>query len=191
MQTGPPPALAPCTGPLDAPTHAASLLEPDRRPPQPRRWRLCAVLAPSLHRRTQAISEATMDANRFDALTCSLGQFVSRRATLRLLGGGGLGALLTRLGPGETEAACLPGESCDCTPLSGPCSQDSQCCSRLCGSRGAPDRCACKRKGALCSRDSNCCSRVCRPEQRGGTRRCGCRKAGATCSADIHCCSLI
>jgi hypothetical protein len=59
-----------------------------------RRWRLDAVLAPGLHRRTQATSEAqTMDGTHFDALTRSLTVAGSRRRALAAALGSALGLL--------------------------------------------------------------------------------------------------
>ena len=59
-----------------------------------------------------------MDGTRFDAWTKAWGATRSRRGALRLLAGGGLGALLARRGPAgtaaqEAQAVCrLVGEPC-------------------------------------------------------------------------------
>src|SRR5215213_5738172 len=63
----------------------------------PRRWRLSADLTSSRHRRTQTSPEATMDSDRFDALTRSLSEGMTRRGLTRLLGGLALSGLVPPL----------------------------------------------------------------------------------------------
>src|SRR5687767_3751254 len=68
-----------------------------------RRWRLCSVLAPSLHRRLQAIWEAcVMDSVCFDALARSLTTTHSRGGAVGVLLGGIL--LLLTVRPEEASA---------------------------------------------------------------------------------------
>src|SRR5215212_7415366 len=62
----------------------------------------CAVLASSLHRRTQTMSEAIMDAARFDAHARACSDGTTRRTLARLLGGLALGLLLSPI-PGAAK----------------------------------------------------------------------------------------
>jgi hypothetical protein len=69
-----------------------------------------------------------MDANRFDALTRALtGAASSRRRLLIGVGGGGLGALATMFGLGETGAS-----HSGCRHVGVHCNRNGQCCSSRC-----------------------------------------------------------
>src|SRR5215212_6298917 len=81
-----------------------------------RRWRLSAVRAPSLHRRTQASPEATMDSDHFDALVRAFSEGTTRRRLTRLLGGLALGALLRPLASAAEKGGNGKGKSSDGTP---------------------------------------------------------------------------
>jgi hypothetical protein len=62
----------------------------------------CAVLASSLHRRIQTMSEAIMDSARFDAHARACSDGTTRRTLARLLGGLALGLLLSPI-PGAAK----------------------------------------------------------------------------------------
>jgi len=67
-------------------------------------WRLCALLASGLHRRSQAtLEDPPMDDAHFDSLTRAFSNSPSRRQVSRALGGVALGALAL-LGVGDAEA---------------------------------------------------------------------------------------
>ena len=91
-----------------------------------------------------------MDGRRFDVLTVTLtavGGGSSRRAALRVLAGGALGTVLTRLGVQEAAAACRRDSDC---------SNRAKCCR------------AGRRQGVCVPADSVCCgsedaTRYCRP----------------------------
>ena len=101
-----------------------------------------------------------MDDRRFDALARSLAAGGSRRAALRLLGGGLLAAL-ARFGLADEAAA--DDRDASCRGTCDQCTKDGQCCSGRCR-EGA---CRCKPRGS-CKVDRACCSGQCR---RDGTCR--------------------
>lgn len=126
---------------------------------------------------TAARGETASAAERFDSLTRHLYKWTSRRAALEAA----LGGLLAALGLAEIEAACQPGEPCDCRQPGESCTANSQCCSKLCV-RGT---CVCRGGGQDCAIDANCCSKLCR--RRTGT--CACKGLRQTCSTNAACCS--
>ncbi|MGH2618588.1 MAG: hypothetical protein ACRDJC_25440 [Thermomicrobiales bacterium] len=100
-----------------------------------------------------------MDGSLFDRCIKTFAVGMSRRAAVRTLGRAGLAAGVARwsgLPVGDEAAAiCLPGESCNCTPVGAACSRDGQCCSDLCLNNGT---CGCGSIGASCRKDKNCCA---------------------------------
>jgi hypothetical protein len=104
-----------------------------------------------------------MDAERFDALTRTLG-CTTRRSTLRLLAAGTLGGLATAVlaaGTRTTTGAAPVGTAANrgsCRASGDVCNGDADCCSRHC--RGG--RCQCNRRGGHCAVDRACCSGRCR-----------------------------
>jgi hypothetical protein len=103
-----------------------------------KRWRLDAVLASGLHGRSQATQEAyAMDDPRFDTLSRAVSATPSRRATLALLAGLGLGAL--DLVPVEAR------KSGKCKPK---CSECEKCKK---GKKGKKGKCQPKAAGAPCT----------------------------------------
>ena len=85
-----------------------------------------------------------MDGNRFDAWTRAWGASRSRRGALRLLAGGGLGALLARLAPAEVAAQEAQAV---CRFVGEPCTVTSHCCH---GNVCVDDRCACRPNYTSC-----------------------------------------
>src|ERR687897_1669606 len=84
-----------------------------------------ATMTSGLHRRLRPERTPDMDANRFDALTRGLtGAAPSRRRLLTGVGGGGLGALATMFGLGETGAT-----HSDCRHVGAHCNRNGQGCS--------------------------------------------------------------
>jgi hypothetical protein len=91
-----------------------------------------------------------MDGKLFDELTLSLGAEKTRRGALRLLAGGALGAVLTRLGLEEAAARCVR--------LGGRCERSRECCAGGCQGR----RCRCgtgtKACNGRCIPAGQCCN---------------------------------
>lgn len=135
-----------------------------------------------------------MDADRFDRLARRLGTTNSRRAALKGLAAGGLGAALGLLGRREAGAdhgcrhngrrctsafqccsgACKNGACCKSAGAS--CSAGSQCCSGRC-----KDGTCCNGLGKACSANEECCA--------GGCNNACCKLPGASCTADSECCA--
>jgi hypothetical protein len=117
-----------------------------------------------------------VDDRRFDALVrqLALGP-ASRRQALRLLAGGALAAVLTRLG-----LAGVPAQ--ECVPLKGACSPASICCKGVC-----KNEVCCLELGTKCKRGGQCCSGVCSKK----TGKCTCLQKDKPCSvaAEHKCCS--
>jgi hypothetical protein len=90
-----------------------------------------------------------MDADRFDALTKTLGVVHTRRGLARLLGGLGLGGALSALGTGEVFAAKLKGGA--------PCTENRQCKSRKCVGPDGNKQCSCSKKFKACMQPADPC----------------------------------
>ena len=87
-----------------------------------------------------------MDERRLDAAARALARVGSRRAALRLAAGGGLAAVLTRLGRREATAACRKNGK--------QCSRGGQCCSGVCKRRtcrSAPGQGTCTTASDVCA----------------------------------------
>ena len=135
-----------------------------------------------------------MDGDRFDAITRSLIAFPSRRATRRLLTGGGGAAPLSVLGRRAAAVVCVPITG---DPDLGFCGGGATCCD---GSRCVDDRCRCRagltpcpvgaRPGEYCRdlradrRHCGRCGRVCPP----GTACARCRGDGCATKLPARCC---
>ena len=124
-----------------------------------------------------------MDGERFDAIAKATAT-TSRRGALRLLAGGALGGLLTRLGPEDAAAACAGTVHCNGTNC-------SACPGTVCGPD--PNRWCCLEHGAVCRTSSQCCSGRCKKKPGAKRGRCKC-PAGTTtcgttgcCGAEQHC----
>jgi hypothetical protein len=118
-----------------------------------------------------------MDDSHFDTLVRSLVAARSRRTFSRLLGGLGLGGLLTSFGSDATWAATLIGGSS--------CRQDTQCKTGTCLSTNT---CSCSRAFPKCKQPSNPCKRaVCNL----ATKRCVTKNApaGSGCGGGKVCCA--
>ena len=144
-----------------------------------------------------------MDGTRFDAWTRSLAGGRSRRGALRLLAGGGLGALLPRLAPAgaaaqEAQAVCgLVGEPC---AVNGECCHGNRCNGRRCVcQRGKTDcggRCRdlntnenhCGECGNRCEAGQSCCGGRCRACPCGSVRING--RCHAVCQDGRNACRL-
>ena len=96
-----------------------------------------------------------MDDRRFDRLARTVAAGGTRRAALRLLGGGVIAAL-ARLGFPADEAAALDRDA-SCRGSCDQCTKDGQCCSGRC----REGQCRCKERGS-CKVDRACCSGQCR-----------------------------
>jgi hypothetical protein len=79
-----------------------------------------------------------MDDSRFDALTKTLGTTHTRRGVARLLGGLGLGGVLSALGTSEALAAARKGGV--------PCTRKSQCKTGRCVGPAGNKQCSCSKK---------------------------------------------
>lgn len=155
-----------------------------------------------------------MDQDRFDDLARTVAGSGTRRAMLRRLAGGALGALVAGLGLSEATAQEQTEASHRCRNVGGRCEQGDRCCA---GAVCRGGRCDCrggrKRCGNRCIRDTACCtggrtgcatnqtcingacvSTICRPnctdkqcgaDGCGGS--CGTCAVGRACSADGRC----
>jgi hypothetical protein len=153
---------------VDGREHKLRLVSADPR-------RLCDVLAPGLHRRSQSERTPPMDATRFDRLTRALTEHASRRTLLAGLGGS-VSTLLSRVRTAEdAEAKSRKGKGKKKkrhqTPPPADATDDLLAplvpvtCSTKCG-----DRC--------CTATEHCCNGQCVPN----TECCG-LEPGPVCNA--------
>jgi hypothetical protein len=111
-----------------------------------------------------------MDDHRFDALTRALSGTTPRRQALRLLGGGALAGLLTRLGANDAAAGCgKVGDKCE---------RSGDCCT---GARCKNGRCRCKRGWLDCDGDGRC------EDHRSDEAACGSCTTVCSGSTDLCC----
>ena len=113
-----------------------------------------------------------MDGPRFDAWTRSLARGRSRRGALRVLAGGGLGAMLAQLAPrgaGAQEAQAV------CGFVGEPCRVNGECCH---GNR-------CNGRRCVCRPNHTDCGGRCR-DLRFNENHCG--ECGNRCEAGQTCC---
>ena len=89
--------------------------------------------------------------NKFDELTKSMAQSVTRRGALKKFGVGVAGMALACFGLASNTAA-RPG----CRADGRTCSQDSNCCSGYCVSG-----ICCAPSGSPCGSNAQCCSGIC------------------------------
>jgi hypothetical protein len=99
--------------------------------------------------------------NKFDELTKSMAQSVTRRAALKKFGVGLAAMALAGFGLARNTAA-----GTGCKAVGWTCSQDSQCCSGYCVSR------ICCKPSGFCSRNSECCSGICQRDKVLGIHYC-------------------
>ena len=127
-----------------------------------------------------------MDAERFDALTRTLG-CTTRRRTLRLLAAGTLGGIVALLGHAPAEA------SHGCHHVGKPCTRSSQCCT---GARCQSGTCKCKaiyfKCGTICCLDGATCfplfgGQVCLPGLKAPGDRCDPTLPGQCASGKCTC----
>ena len=90
--------------------------------------------------------------NKFDELTKTMAQSVTRRAALKKFGVGLAGIALACFGL-ESKA-----EASACVPVGSVCHFDQQCCSGIC----ANGKCACAPSGHNCFNNADCCSGICK-----------------------------
>ena len=103
--------------------------------------------------------------NKFDELTKSLAQSVTRRAALKKFGVGLASMALACFGlANKAEAAGTL-----CIPTGSRCRPTTPCCTGYCGSNGY---CACKPSRAPCYSNAQCCGGVCSQPNGFGFRTC-------------------
>jgi len=102
---------------------------------------------------------------KFDELTKSMAQSVTRRAALKKFGLGIAGMALACFGL-ENKAEAGPK---NCLPTGSRCRIDSQCCTGSCSSDGY---CICRPSRVGCYSNAQCCSGVCSQPNEWGIRTC-------------------
>jgi hypothetical protein len=117
-----------------------------------------------------------MDAQRFEEPVRLLDAGRRRRrAALRLLAGGSLGAALARLGLGEAAAGCKK--------VGARCERGDRCCVGRC----KDGRCRCRPNQERCGRECCTADQVCRDDPFTGVKTCeACRTGTVPCGGD--CC---
>lgn len=124
-----------------------------------------------------------MESQRFDAFARTVADGFPRRGVLRLLAGGALGGLLTRLGLEEAAAACANvGQRCQFNDGSRRnCCDGAYCHQNRCRCRRRQDRCGSGNNRRCCGADERCVQGICTKE----TGTCG---AGYVCGGQTRDC---
>ena len=103
-----------------------------------------------------------VDECRFDGLARNMAAASTRRATLKVLGGGAAASLLALVGRGAA-AQEITDEGTGCRSTGSHCDKDKKCCSKRC----TAGLCICRARGQKCRfggrrRNKACCSGKCK-----------------------------